>query len=246
MTEWLRHGSRRKDFGIFQRFTAAKIEVPRGLAVCQDCGTAGGLTAIHAGHGTRFRVDSCRNPADGRSNQLSTEPLIILLVDDDPDDRDLALDALNESGINHQLLTVSDGEELLEYLRREERYAPPALAPHPALVLLDMNMPRMDGREALAIMKADPALRASLWSCSRLPGPQKRWSVLTTSAPTPISASQSPSRNSSTALDSGNTGSRSSPRRHAEEAENGSATQPKKSPRNTRLAPNSTSGKAFP
>lgn len=90
---------------------------------------------------------------------MSTEPLIILLADDDSDDRDLALDALNESGINHQLLTVCDGEELLEYLRREKRYAPPAYAPHPALILLDMNMPRMDGREALAIMKADPALR---------------------------------------------------------------------------------------
>ncbi|MEO8540973.1 MAG: response regulator [bacterium] len=90
---------------------------------------------------------------------MNLEPLIILLAEDDPDDRDLAIEALAESGTNHQLQTVADGEELLEYLRREKRYAPPAYAPHPALVLLDMNMPRMNGREALTIMKADPALR---------------------------------------------------------------------------------------
>ena len=90
---------------------------------------------------------------------MNSQPLIFLLADDDPDDRDLALDALNESGLHHELQTVCDGEELLEYLRREKRYAPPAVAPQPAVVLLDMNMPRMDGREVLTIMKADPNLR---------------------------------------------------------------------------------------
>jgi CheY-like chemotaxis protein len=54
---------------------------------------------------------------------------------------------------------VEDGEELLDYLRRRGRYAPPAPAPVPGLVLLDLNMPRKDGREALAEIKADPELR---------------------------------------------------------------------------------------
>lgn len=90
---------------------------------------------------------------------MRNEPTVILLADDDPDDRSLATDAFNEGPAGFELRSVCDGEELLEYLRREKRYASPVLAPHPAVVLLDLNMPRMDGRGVLEEMQADPALR---------------------------------------------------------------------------------------
>jgi CheY-like chemotaxis protein len=87
-------------------------------------------------------------------------PITILLADDDPDDRMLARDALDESRLANDLHEVVDGEELLEYLRRQGRYADPATAPRPGLILLDLNMPRKDGREALREIKADPELRS--------------------------------------------------------------------------------------
>ena len=86
-------------------------------------------------------------------------PLTILMADDDEDDRLLARDALAEAPVPATLRFVEDGGELLEYLRRERRYAPPADAPHPSLVLLDLNMPRMGGMEALREIRGDPALR---------------------------------------------------------------------------------------
>ena len=87
-------------------------------------------------------------------------PITILLADDDPDDRMLARDALDESRLANDLHEVCDGEELLEYLRRRGKYADPASAPRPGLILLDLNMPRKDGREALREIKADPELRS--------------------------------------------------------------------------------------
>ena len=85
--------------------------------------------------------------------------ITILLADDDEDDRILARDALAESRLANDLRTVSDGEELLDYLHRRGRYASPADSPRPGLILLDLNMPRKDGREALREIKADPGLR---------------------------------------------------------------------------------------
>jgi CheY-like chemotaxis protein len=85
---------------------------------------------------------------------------VVLLADDDPDDLHMTRRALEKSGVLFEVYSVGDGEELLDYLRHSGKFAPPALSPRPALVLLDLNMPKMDGREALAEIKADQALKA--------------------------------------------------------------------------------------
>ncbi|MDP5033242.1 MAG: response regulator [Paraglaciecola sp.] len=86
--------------------------------------------------------------------------ITILMADDDEDDRLLTQDALNESRVLNRLYCVEDGVELLQYLRREGKYQDKDLYPRPGLILLDLNMPRMDGREALQEIKADPDLRS--------------------------------------------------------------------------------------
>jgi CheY-like chemotaxis protein len=88
------------------------------------------------------------------------QPIVILLADDDEDDRMLTADALIASKLANDLRTVADGEQLMDYLHHRGKYAPPVTSPRPGLVLLDLNMPRKDGREALREMKADPALRS--------------------------------------------------------------------------------------
>lgn len=87
------------------------------------------------------------------------KPITILLADDDEDDRMLGREALEESKLANDLHMVEDGEELLDYLYRRGRYSDPATSPRPGLILLDLNMPRKDGREALKEIKADPELR---------------------------------------------------------------------------------------
>ena len=87
----------------------------------------------------------------------NSKPMVILMADDDADDRLLAQDALSECKLSNELRCVEDGEELLDYLHRRGRYT--ADAPRPGLILLDLNMPRKDGREALREIKEDPELR---------------------------------------------------------------------------------------
>jgi two-component system, response regulator len=84
---------------------------------------------------------------------------VILMADDDDDDRLLAQDALAESQLEGAIYFVENGEDLLDYLWRRGKYTSPADAPRPGLILLDLNMPRKDGREALREIKGDPDLR---------------------------------------------------------------------------------------
>ena len=81
------------------------------------------------------------------------KPITILMAEDDPDDRMLAKDAFEECRLVNALLFVENGEQLMDFLHRRGAYTD---APRPGLILLDLNMPIMDGREALALIKADP------------------------------------------------------------------------------------------
>jgi CheY-like chemotaxis protein len=90
----------------------------------------------------------------------NTIPITILICDDDEDDRLLTRQALEAAHVANTLRFVEDGVQLLDYLYQRGKYSGEAgLAPRPGLILLDLNMPNMDGREALAILKADPSLR---------------------------------------------------------------------------------------
>ena len=84
---------------------------------------------------------------------------VILMADDDADDRLLANDALLDCAFEGQVRFVEDGEELVNYLRQTGKYSAAEAHPRPGLILLDLNMPRKNGREVLREIKADPALR---------------------------------------------------------------------------------------
>ena len=90
---------------------------------------------------------------------MRLKPITLLLADDDPDDRLLARQALEKNRLANDLRCVEDGEELLDYLYRSGKFADPKQSPRPGLILLDLNMPRKDGREALREIKNDPRLR---------------------------------------------------------------------------------------
>lgn len=85
--------------------------------------------------------------------------ITILMADDDPDDRFLAKDAFDEARIKNDLRFVEDGEELMDYLYHRGKYSVPKSSPRPGIILLDLNMPKKDGREAIREIKADVDLR---------------------------------------------------------------------------------------
>ena len=85
--------------------------------------------------------------------------IVILVADDDAEDRMLVKDALDESRLSNMVHFVEDGEELMDYLRNRGKYADKTKYPSPGLILLDLNMPRKDGREAVKEIKADQHLR---------------------------------------------------------------------------------------
>lgn len=86
-------------------------------------------------------------------------PIVILVADDDAEDRMLIHEALEESRLKNQVQFVENGEELMNYLQNKGKYSNKKDYPTPGLILLDLNMPKKDGREALKEIKADDHLR---------------------------------------------------------------------------------------
>ncbi len=90
---------------------------------------------------------------------IKPQPIIILMADDDEDDILLTHKALQKGKLLNTLYSVQDGEELLDYLFQRGNYTNPASSPRPGLILLDLNMPKKDGREALKEIKSHPDLQ---------------------------------------------------------------------------------------
>jgi CheY-like chemotaxis protein len=88
-----------------------------------------------------------------------SRPITILIAEDDEEDRMLIQEAFDESRLANDIRFVEDGEVLMDYLHQRGKFRAPGSAPRPGLILLDLNMPRKDGREALKEIKADPSLR---------------------------------------------------------------------------------------
>lgn len=84
--------------------------------------------------------------------------IVILVADDDADDRMMTQEALEENNIINQIKFVEDGVDLINYLRRNGKFNDTIAFPRPELILLDLNMPKVDGREALKIIKSDADL----------------------------------------------------------------------------------------
>lgn len=92
-------------------------------------------------------------------NMKEAKPGVVVVAEDDEDDRLMTEEAFRENGMETKIIFVQDGVELLDYLHRRGKFTDPSSSPRPALVLLDLNMPRMDGREALKQIKSDDQLR---------------------------------------------------------------------------------------
>lgn len=92
-------------------------------------------------------------------NKLTKRPFFVLLADDDEDDRLLARDAMEAAGYGQHCETVEDGEQLLHFLRKEGKYANSNVANTPNVILLDLNMPILDGKDTLKQLKQDALLK---------------------------------------------------------------------------------------
>ncbi len=90
------------------------------------------------------------------SNRHDSQAIVILLVEDNPGDTRLVLEAMREAKLDNYIRVVEDGVEAMQFLRREGRFSD---APRPDLILLDLNLPKKDGRAVLAEVKADPVLK---------------------------------------------------------------------------------------
>jgi two-component system response regulator len=110
-----------------------------------------GLEAFSALFETKFAIM--------RTIDAIAKPMVILLADDSDDDRMMTRDALRESLVLSDLREVEDGEQLMSYLRRQGAYREEGSSPRPCVILLDLNMPRKSGQEALEEIKSDPFLR---------------------------------------------------------------------------------------
>ncbi len=90
---------------------------------------------------------------------MKRRPCTILLVDDDPSDQFLVQEGMRMANLSYDLRVAGDGDEALDYLYRRGRFAQPQRSPRPDLILLDLNMPRCDGRQVARAVKSDPNLR---------------------------------------------------------------------------------------
>jgi two-component system response regulator len=88
------------------------------------------------------------------------KPITILMADDDADDRQMTREAFEQARVANDLRFVENGAELMDYLHHRDKFEDLALSPLPGLILLDLNMPLKDGREALREIKADPRLKS--------------------------------------------------------------------------------------
>jgi CheY-like chemotaxis protein len=90
-------------------------------------------------------------------NAASTKPIVVLLVEDDPGDELMTREAFEENKVRNELHVARDGEDALDFVYRRNQHSE---APRPDLILLDLNLPKFDGREVLAQIKQDPELRS--------------------------------------------------------------------------------------
>lgn len=92
--------------------------------------------------------------------QKDRKSIVIMMADDDPDDRSMTKEALEENFLLNELRFTEDGAELMDYLKRRGKYSNPESSPRPGVILLDLNMPKKDGRECLKEIKSDDDLKS--------------------------------------------------------------------------------------